>query len=87
MSFQRKIDQVINNKELVLQEITYTDVQKLMESIVWESEEKLEKMGGLHKIIDSIFFGHTRRFFIIQNVIYIVGFVLPFLYAEFSLKN
>lgn len=41
-------------------------------------------MIGVQKIIDRVFFDKPRRFFMVQLIVYTIGFVAPFLVAEFS---
>jgi hypothetical protein len=59
MNFQRKIDLIINEDKLEQIEISYSDFSELIECLAWDSEEKFELMGGLHKIIDKLFNDQT----------------------------
>ena len=66
--------------------ISRTEIQNLISTLIWNSEEKLEEMMGVQKVIDRVFYTHTRKFFLAQIVIFVLGFVTPFLYSVFT-KN
>ena len=61
-----------------------SEIQDFIHSIIWTSEEKLEEMTGIQKVIDRVYTHGTKRFFLYQIFIYIVGFVAPFLVSVFS---
>lgn len=87
MNFQRKMDIVLTNNDenavLESKDMSDTDLQTLFSDIVWNAGDRIEIMHGLQKIVDNIFLKDTQYYFKIQTAVYIVGFVLPFMFAEF----
>ena len=57
----------------------------MFETLINASGSDFENMTGVHKIIDRIFFEVTRYWFFGLMIIYIFGFICPFLWGEFEL--
>lgn len=70
---------------LEIREVTRLEILSLFSTLIEESDDKLEEMDGVQKIIDRIFEDYTKNFFYITLAIFIGGFVVPFCLSELDI--
>jgi hypothetical protein len=66
MNYLKKINIFLKSdgsEELKPPVVSRLDIQYLLETIIYESDDKLEQMVGLMKIIDRVFHGSTKKYF------------------------
>ena len=74
-------------ENLEIKDVSRLDVLTVFDTLINVSEEKLEEMDGVQKIIDRIFDEFTSWYFLGSLFVYICFFIVPWLLGEFKMAN
>ena len=75
-----------NDALKLIKPLSETDIQQMLQWVCIKSEEKLENMVGVQKLIDLVF-ANAQIYFKIMFCIFVIGFIIPFLILEFLGKD